>query len=724
MEEEIDEKCENDILIEAEEQPKNEEKAQEVVPPALLPPKQKFRGTAYSPDMRERIVNALQSGQPITRIARILGVSRQTVHRIKKAWKANPDVIPAAKPKGGYRQSKLNRDVIQAISNFALKNPKATLKEIQRQLRKGIDGKPAVKLHISAIARALHKTGMRHQTMRHIDPAVFMRSAIAKERKEFRKHQKTNETFAAGNLLFFDESGFYLNEQAKRGWGAVNTRHSNFLQKVKGKTRMTSLFLTMGLHRTSQEGKLKAFIHYQLFPPMKEFARQPNITQEEAARFYTRGGEFMYKDRLTNRYLSLTKKNISVVLMKEILKAFCVKSSDSKELIWERFKKLCTDGPVGLQKVGIKDVGGRVKTFLGTTFDVAYYFEKGCIPEYKKSLKQYGVKSAKKALLVWDNAPTHSAVSAKNTTRISVFHELAKKRWKIGGVCFLPPRSPAFNPTESAFAYIKHYVRKYAPPGGYKQEDLEHAIEKAINKIKCKPKMIRTWIVKSCKYRMHPSEGAEEVEEKKAVEKKPAVLYADANGTLRKEGRVEEGDVDIAAKPKLPDRGVEEEDIPLRYAGYGPMPPVGVLQTDAPVLKSATIGDDMYEPEAIVAEKKDDNGNVLEYQIKWKGYKQLTWEPVNNIMEGFGYRSLLYQWKNDIRNASKCVPNEEFLRLLGGKRTYLALRQAYESHGVRLFRMTVEVGGTRFDVTEAKTPENGEEIDRLLAEKKNRKRKK
>lgn len=700
----------------------------------VYPKESRRRGIPYDLEMRERIITALKDGISIRKLAMILSISRQTIHRIKKAWEANPDEIPKPKPKGGFRKGKIDRETIQAISDYALANPKVTLQEIRRALKHGTLKVPAIRVNTSTISRALHKAGLKHKTLRHIDPAVFQKGAISRERLRFRQHQRIDPKFAADHLLFFDESTFFLNEQTSRGWGATNSSTTNHLLKLKGRTQSTYLFLTIGIHR-NQANKLVSFVNYKMFSPSKQFPdeRRPLITEEESKRFYSKSGEFLYGKPLMDRYVGLNLANVESRLLKDILKAFCVKTSDTKPVLWNRLEQLARTGPRGLPKSGggLRDTGGRKVAFKGSTFDVAYYFEKDCIPAYKKQLAKYGVSAkayAKKSHLVWDNAPTHSAVDVLTTDTVSVFHRLTTKDWRLGGVFYTPPRSPAFNPVESAFAYIKHRVRKKAPDMGYKQEDLERTIRHAIRRIRKSPKTLQNWIVKSCKYRYKPlteEEAKENAERKQIVQSKP--IYADAHGTVH--SQFHEGDVDIAVKAKpLPDRAAEtDDDPPLRYAGYGPRPLVGVGETEAPLVKAATVGENnMYIPEMIEDEKREE-GKVTHYLIKWQGYenpKDRTWEPAESIANSHGFDSILYRWTHDIRNASKCKPNKTFLKDLLGERKYLALQRDYKGHqGVRIVELLIHVNGRNIVVSEPINDENRDEVERLRQKRKEQRKK-
>jgi len=82
--------------------------------------------------------------------------------------------------------------------------------------------------------------------------------------------------------------------------------------------------------------------------------------------------------------------------------------------------------------------------------------------------------------LIWDNASTHGAIRVENLKAKSIFHRLAKERWGMRGIIYLPPRSPQFQPVETLFAFLKNSLRHNAPKNGlYSEELLYKTIEKS-----------------------------------------------------------------------------------------------------------------------------------------------------------------------------------------------------------------------------------------------------
>ena len=113
------------------------------------------------------------------------------------------------------------------------------------------------------------------------------------------------------------------------------------------------------------------------------------------------------------------------------------------------------------------------------------------------------------------------------------------------GVVFfsLPPRSPAFNPAELCFAFLKQWVRKRAPDEGYTQEGLEAAIHEALARVT--GAMIANWI-RGCGYGAAPAH-AKGRSAAAGRGDSPTPRWADAHGTLH--ATPAHGLEDIAARP-------------------------------------------------------------------------------------------------------------------------------------------------------------------------------
>ena len=230
--------------------------------------------------------------------------------------------------------------------------------------------------------------------------------------------------------------------------------------------------------------------------------------------------------------------------------------------------------------------------------------------------------------VVWDNASTHSAVDVQDPTRVSVFHRLFRD-WGFDGVVFLPPRSPSFNPAELCFAFLKHWVRKWAPDDGYSQEGLEAAVRAAVQRVT--GDMVQNW-VRGCGY------GPNVIPKRAAVKR-----MADVYGTLRADGSADEL-VDITARPMRRPPAPPPPHDECRWPGYPGNMPRGLIETAPKSYVEALVDQETtYEPERIVDERKLDG--TVSYRIRWKGYDESgdTWEPLEHLL--VGRQQLLRDWK-------------------------------------------------------------------------------
>ena len=132
----------------------------------------------------------------------------------------------------------------------------------------------------------------------------------------------------------------------------------------------------------------------------------------------------------------------------------------------------------------------------------------------------YRQKLSRKSL-VWDGASTHGAIKITSAQKQSFWHQYATKIG-LGGVIYLPPRTPTLNPIELLFGFIKHHLRKNCPDNGYSSSGLLEAIHNAFRLVR--PEMIRNW-VKKAGYRFASAAAANAVvnEEKQADELDAAV---------------------------------------------------------------------------------------------------------------------------------------------------------------------------------------------------------
>jgi transposase len=615
-------------------------------------------GRPYPPELRERVMELLEEGVSPTAIARRLRISRMTVYRYQRAAQQQGQRVPQPRPSGGYRHSKLQRPQIQGLARLALAHPKDTAAELQS--RAVTEGLMALPVSVSTVRRALHKAGVSYKRATYVDMRTQTDSGISHERQAFRHAQRSDPLFRAQHLLFFDESNFRLHEQASRGWAAQGPA---ILYRPKGQSLTTGVFVTLG-----QGG----FFHYQLYPPVRPFAPLP--ARYQAAECVAPGAG------VDVGLTAAQVRRATTAQLRSLLRTHCIKLSDEQGRVLSRQQlvdivlHLRRQGRVGLLRAtrGRQDQGGALQAFRATTRDVVRYWTEELVPwAEEKHEHKLGDKT-----VVWDNAPTHSAVRTTQHHRISVFHRWFRE-WGFRGVIFTPPRSPSFNPVELCFAYLKRWVRKWAPDEGYTHAGLEAAIHRAAALIT--PAMIDHWI-KGCGYReeVEEQEQEQDQEDKKQdnaadpcdqaepLPRKSHVICADVRGTvvktkpagqprwrrLRKsQADGEQGSNLVPAAPPRRVVAAPARDPPraFRWAGYGPDPPADVTETAPEV---GFVRDDVYEPEALVDERVGTGGRP-EYRVRWRGYRAAddTWEPREHLL--VGAQQLLRDWERNRKRDQK-----------------------------------------------------------------------
>lgn len=265
--------------------------------------------------------------------------------------------------------------------------------------------------------------GVSHKKASFFDLRTITEPGIAYERRAFRRAQKQEPLCSSQHLLFFDETLIRLNEQQTHGWASTGTAR---LPKPKGQTLTTAVFLTLGS---------AGVLHYRLYPPTRPFQPLPARYQARELKQPGKGVEV----GLTLRHIRGTA---TVQELREVLKQHHIKLSDeqgralTKPALRDTILQLKTQGQVGLLRAarGRPDLGGTPLAFRGTTRDVTRYWQESFLPWAEEQKWELADKT-----LVWDNAPSHSAVRTTQTQRISVFHRWFRE-WGFRGVVFTPPR--------------------------------------------------------------------------------------------------------------------------------------------------------------------------------------------------------------------------------------------------------------------------------------------
>jgi Chromo (CHRromatin Organisation MOdifier) domain/DDE superfamily endonuclease len=284
---------------------------------------------------------------------------------------------------------------------------------------------------------------------------------------------------------------------------------------------------------------------------------------------------------------------------------------------------------------GARFQGGPRKPHRGTADDAA---------DYLQALARH--PGAAGRTVVWDNASSHGAQGTRQAGKVSVFDRLARE-WGLGGVAYLPPRSPDLNPIETAFAYVKRLVRRWAPDDGYAEGELLDAIDRAFAQVT--PQMVDNWI-QGCGYgpqAARPQAPPQNCQTAEADLRRPGrIACADARGTVRKvkpAGRArwtaasdEEDLQDVQARlPRQPRADPDAYRGPRRWPGYGARPAGLEEQVPESVRLAGRDDPEVYHAERLVGRRTRRGGRV-EYLVRWRGYGEEddTWEPRAHLLAG------------------------------------------------------------------------------------------
>lgn len=118
---------------------------------------------AYSLDLRERIVDAVERGIATKReIARMFDVHETFVHKLLRQKRERGDIAPL--PHGGGAEAILKEDHLMILTELVAHSPDATLEELRKQMKK----RARVEASIPTIWRALEALGLSRKKSRSV----------------------------------------------------------------------------------------------------------------------------------------------------------------------------------------------------------------------------------------------------------------------------------------------------------------------------------------------------------------------------------------------------------------------------------------------------------------------------------------------------------------------------------------------------------------------------
>ena len=619
--------------------------------------------TVHPLSLRTTVADMLNDGSSVKDITKATGLPQTTVYRFRQMFR-NDDASYEASGSQRPGRVSLTRENLIRFGTELSERPKTTMSELlQLGVAEGMFEAESAPTE-TTVYRWMRRMGFAFRKVRTVDSSTKERPNVVYERQAFRKAQQDpdDNSLLIDDLLFFDESNFYLGTQPKYAWGTVHSPAS--LEQPKHKGMRYVLMASVGVERNEEEeegGAPRAFVHWILVPPRKSFAPLPDIIQDYEEKRGERG-------TLRHEYTDEKIEKLGDIQLRVELNKIGVRSADSNKTgarMRDTLRSVARNGRVGERRARAKGrpAGcGAVRPAVVTARVVTEYFhqclypfltevglwnKEGYLCEMSaeagvRSCPDYGVNALtgdlSRKYIVMDSAKSHLP-STGGGCMISAMDKYVREELCFGGVVFTPPYSPKFNVAELLFSYLHRYVRKFAPTN---LEDLVQRIREATDKVT--GEMVLGWC-KMAGYRIALEEkekdGSEGVVE--PVPPSPCEQTADArfpsrshvacvteDGRLmrhkprgkRKWAQYKETDeplIDISAdKPgkRAPEPRAPPE-AATRWAGLGDRPEESnQCETEQ---KLFTNDDDCFAVEAIIDRRTREDGKK-DYLVRWEGH--------------------------------------------------------------------------------------------------------
>ena len=134
---------------------------------------------AYSLDLRERIIDAVQRGIGSKRqIAELFGVHESFIYKLLRQQRERGDIAPL--PHGGGASAKLTEAHLMKLTDLVAANPDARLDELREQMQK----KARVEVSLSTICRGLQALGLPLKKSPSARPKPTRKSGLPSEKNK------------------------------------------------------------------------------------------------------------------------------------------------------------------------------------------------------------------------------------------------------------------------------------------------------------------------------------------------------------------------------------------------------------------------------------------------------------------------------------------------------------------------------------------------------------
>lgn len=166
---------------------------------------------AYSPDLRERILSAVERGKGSLReLADLFAVSLSCIVRLRRRYRAAGSLLP--KPHAGGPCPLLDADACQRLRDLVREQPDATLAELQARL--------GISCSLSTVCRALQRLGL-HRKKKTLHADQQDSPEVQAKRADFEERLAAVDP---AHLVFVDEMGATTALTRTYGRAAVGER--------------------------------------------------------------------------------------------------------------------------------------------------------------------------------------------------------------------------------------------------------------------------------------------------------------------------------------------------------------------------------------------------------------------------------------------------------------------------------------------------------------------
>jgi transposase len=287
-----------------------------------------------------------------------------------------------------------------------------------------------------------------------------------------------------------------------------------------------TLTLTLGV-RVGADGAPSSYVHYRIEPPASEahaadalFAQDWEVNRRSLCPSF---GQALREGRTqaipkASLVAFLREHNVScrAVTSQEIrdespLAARLFARADgrpgplTKDGLVAIATRMCTHGLAGLAKAGGTRVlaGGGKRRVRGTTESFHGYLQ-ALSRDAADPASDAHLPNLDDRRLLLDNASFHGAI--RRTDRKSYMHRLAREKYGLRNVVFLPPVTPVYSPAERCFGWLKNRLRRQTPSAGFTDAGLVVAVEDAMAELR-RSQFVVNWFL-GCGYLFDPTGNA------------------------------------------------------------------------------------------------------------------------------------------------------------------------------------------------------------------------